>query len=96
MSEFMDKVKSGLAGIGKKTGQTVEIGKLKREVGKHRGTIAKEVGKLGEWVLEQSRAGQTQVDLDQDPFARSLCDIRFYTDKITELEEQINSVHEKD
>jgi vacuolar-type H+-ATPase subunit I/STV1 len=95
MSDFMEKVKSGMAGISKKTGQTYEIGKLKLEISKHGSAIGKETQKIGEAILECFEQGRTRIDLHDEPFSKPLQDIRFHKEKIEDLQARINSVRER-
>ncbi len=92
MNDMMGKVKSGLADIGKKTGQTYEIGKLKMAIKKHKSTIEKETMKMGQAVLEHSQRGMTRVELTMDPFDLSLQEIRILTRKIADMEAQISTL----
>jgi len=95
MSKFMNKVKTGLSEIGKKTGQTVEISKIRMEISQHRGTIGKETQALGTALLALYEEGQFQVDLRSGPFEKPFREIEYHKLKIKDLEERIGEVRER-
>lgn len=95
MSGFMEKVKSGVAGIGKKTSQTYEIGKLKLEISKHNNAINKETEYLGELTLEHFEQGREHLELKNSLFQKPLENIRFHKEKIEALKEKIELVREQ-
>lgn len=89
--DIIDKIREGIDSLVGTTNKAIETGKIQLEIQQLKLKIGGLQKGVGKYVYAKHQAEDLIVSLDEEELAAKLKELKFYTEKVKDLEEKLRA-----